>query len=255
MDNPEGGIVVENSMWGVLEQFNSAQNLDDLWIKMRQHLSVYGISSVFYGVTHSPRKLFISGAEELMRYKTDHTEKFRDYFDEKFNMVDDITAVHCLLHESSYLWHKDGQYGYKLSPRQEAFLGESAEFGMGVGVTVPLRFGMGGAGGMGLCNEGMSAKEFNLIWIEHSDQILGACKLFDECARDNFTKEMFTLTFREIEVLHWLAEGKNIKFIADKLGTASSTVDKQVRTARGKLKSRNNEQAVLKAYTLGLIAP
>lgn len=242
-------------LWGVLERYNSAQNLDDLWIKMRQLLSIYGITSVFYGVTHSPKKLFINGAEELMHYKTDHTKKFRDYFDDKFNMVDDITAVHCLLNESSYLWHEDDQYGYTLSFRQQAFLDESAEFGMGVGVTVPLRFGMGGAGGMGLCNEGMTEREFSLIWNEHGNQILSACKLFDECARDNFTKELFTLTFREIEVLHWLAEGKNIKFIADKLGTASSTVDKQVRSARGKLKSRNNEQAVLKAYTLGIIVP
>ncbi len=108
---------------------------------------------------------------------------------------------------------------------------------------------------MGLCNEGMSAQEFDLIWGEHNQQILTICYLFDETARDNFIKEMFTLTYREIEVLHWLAEGKNIKFIADKLGTASSTVDKQVRSARVKLKSRNNEQAVLKAYTLGLISP
>jgi len=109
----------DKEQWGVLEQFNSSENLDDLWLKMRQQLSNYGITSVFYGVTHSARKLFINGAEELMQYKTDHTIEFRDYFDDKFNLVDDITAVHCLLNESSYLWHKDSQYGYNLTQEQE----------------------------------------------------------------------------------------------------------------------------------------
>jgi DNA-binding CsgD family transcriptional regulator len=244
----------QKELWDVLEQFKSSKNLDDLWGKMRENLSIYGVTSVFYGVTHSPQKLFIDGAEATMQYKTDHPAEYRDYFDERFDMNDDITAVHCLLYESNYIWHRDDKK-YIPNSKQNQFLDESAEFGMGVGVTLPLRFGMGGGGGMGICNSGMTNKEFDLMWFEHGEHILSICRIFDEVARESCTRELFSLTEREIEVLHWLGGGSHIKVIAGKLGTSASTVEKQVREARRKLKSRNNEQAVLKAYSLGLISP
>lgn len=67
--------------------------------------------------------------------------------------------------------------------------------------------------------------------------------------------EVYSLSDREIEVLTWLIVGKNTRAIAEKLESSTSTVEKQIRSARRKLKARNNEQAVTKALMLGLIKP
>ncbi len=67
--------------------------------------------------------------------------------------------------------------------------------------------------------------------------------------------EVYLLSDREVEVLTWLIVGKNTRAIAEKLESSTSTVEKQIRSARQKLNARNNEQAVTKALMLGLIKP
>jgi DNA-binding CsgD family transcriptional regulator len=58
---------------------------------------------------------------------------------------------------------------------------------------------------------------------------------------------------REIEVLHWAAEGKDYKAIATLLNVSAFTVRSHLRSLRYKLDCANLTQAVAKATKLGLL--
>jgi DNA-binding CsgD family transcriptional regulator len=153
-----------------------------------------------------------------------------------------------------FIWHNRQQWG-EPTEQQLKFMLDSFQFNMGVGVSLPVRFNQFGVGGIGLNFADSTEKEFNKIWASYRDEISTIGFVYDELARGNHMQEICPLSPREIEVLTWLTLGKNIKMIAHKIGNSTSTVDKQIRSARRKLNARNNEQAVVKALILGLIEP
>ncbi len=61
------------------------------------------------------------------------------------------------------------------------------------------------------------------------------------------------LSFREMEVLHWIADGKSNQEIADGLVLSLNTVKKHASTIIGKLGAKNRVQAVLIARQMGLM--
>lgn len=63
------------------------------------------------------------------------------------------------------------------------------------------------------------------------------------------------LSIRERECLLWSSYGLQSIQIADRLGTHRKTVEKQLQSARNKLKARSTTQAVVKAMLLGQIEP
>lgn len=63
-----------------------------------------------------------------------------------------------------------------------------------------------------------------------------------------------SLTPRELEVLHLLAEGKTNKAIAQELEVSSHTVKFHVTSLMGKLNAQSRTEAVVRATRLGLIA-
>jgi len=62
-----------------------------------------------------------------------------------------------------------------------------------------------------------------------------------------------TLSFRELEVLRWMAEGKSNQDIADGLVLSLNTVKKHVSAIMGKLNAKNRSLAVVIARSQGLI--
>ena len=242
----------------IIELFNSASDIDDLWAKMRACLDNYGVSSVFYGVGENLQAKHRLGQESIIEaiwYKTDHPRAYCEHYDNKRYVDDDLGAIHAVLHTSPFIWHNRAQWG-KPTSRQRNFMLESYDFRMGVGITLPLRFNYCGIGGLGMCTANMSESEFNAMWQVHETTICTIGYLFDECMRkDNNIAEIYPLSPREVEVLNWLACGITAKVIAYKLNTTLSTVDKQIRSARQKLGASNNEQAVIRALAFGLISP
>lgn len=238
----------------VFESFQATKNIDELWNTLRLQLDDFGVTSMFYGFTHSVKHSEDVGIIESLWHKTDHPKKYREYFDDKFYINDDLGAVHCMYETTPFVWD-DPENWIHATPQQERLMKKSYEFDMGIGVSIPIRFNQYGIGGLGLCTGEVDGQEFNKIWTSYSEEISGICHIFDEIARSEQMNCIYPLTPREQEVLCWLCSGKNIKVIADILGTSPSTVDKQIRSARKKLNARNNEQAVTKALILGLIHP
>ena len=246
-----------NNNLDTIALFQSATDIDDLWAKMRLCLRQYGMTSAFYGVSHAINIVERHPQESIIDsiwYKTDHPKNYRDHFDNKYYIDDDLGAIHCLTNTNPFIWHDKSMWGSP-TPRQEKFMLDSFDFKMGIGVTLPIRFDNFGYGGLGLCMGDMSERDFEQMWQTYSQQICAISYLFDEFMRSNHNEAIYPLSIREQEVLSWLAVGETAKSIAYKLGSTPSTVDKQIRTARQKLGARNNEQAITKAIIFKLINP
>lgn len=243
-----------NKTLDIFEDFQSTKNLDELWETFHCQLSQYGVSSVFYGITHSLKVVEDIGIISSGWYKTSHPEDYCKYFDDKFYIDDDLSSIHCITNTAPFIWHDQSQWGNP-TERQKKFMLESFEFNMGVGVTVPLRFNQHGIGGLGFSCADVDGREFNKIWMSHENKIITIARIFDVFAREVCKEDFYHLSPREKEVLTLLSAGYTAKMIAGKLRNSASTVEKQVRSARKKLNARNNEQAVTKALILNLIAP
>ena len=237
----------------VHQKFSATKTIDELWSVYKNVLDEYGFTSVMYCVSHAGVTMTEDGVESTW-YKCDHPDEYRVYFDEEFHIEDDPSALHCITEVDPYLWNDRVRFEQQ-NEKQKRFMRESGEFGMQMGVTLPLRFGVTGVGGMGLNAGNLCEPEFNKVWQHYGDDIITIARLFDEFARSEKVKGMYSLSAREQQVLTLLIIGKKTIEIADKIGSTVSTVEKQIRSARRKLNARNNEQAVARALAFNLITP
>ena len=66
-------------------------------------------------------------------------------------------------------------------------------------------------------------------------------------------RQAHLLSERELEVLHWLAEGKTDREIAKILGKSVNTVRNQVHSILEKMRAQTRTHAAAKAVALGLL--
>ncbi len=85
-----------NKTLEIFERCNSAQNLDELWEILHRELSQYGVSNIFYGLAHSPKSVRDIGMIDAGWFKSSYPEEYQNYFDDSFNIDDDLCAVHCI---------------------------------------------------------------------------------------------------------------------------------------------------------------
>ncbi len=238
----------------IQNKFVAAEKFDDLWGFLHEALMPYGITSIFYGFGHSHKAVDINGIMESIWCKTSHPEEYCRYYEHKYYIDDDLSAIHCLTETTPFLWHDFSAWGTP-TLRQKRFMHESWDFNMGVGVSIPFRFdNTKGMGGFGLAAGEMSPEDFDAMWDKQGDIIQAILKSFnDRVLKDcNF---IFQLSPRELEVLTLLAQGLAPSEISLKLGNSSSTVGHQLRNARKKLQAVSNEHAVAKALVFSLIPP
>lgn len=93
--------------------------------------------------------------------------------------------------------------------------------------------------------------QFKLDWIELA-HVLHKKAIFEQFGDDDPAP---ILSPRELETLHWTAQGKDYKDIALIMGISEHTIRTYMRSARFKLDCGNMSQAVAKAIKLRLINP
>ena len=238
-----------------VNQYKSATNLDDLWHLLHQDLSSYGISSVFYGFTYAFKLVGTKPNKELMYYRSSHPAKLDEYYQDKqlHYINDSLPVLHCATETTPFFWYHKKSWekatGLQLQMREV-----NKSLGMVVGVSLPMRFGKSGIGGFGLASTDLNSDEFDQMWQNKHQDITKIIETFDKYARKNHIDQMYQLTTREKQVLELCAMGFNTGKIASQLGNAPSTVEKQLRSARAKLKASNTEQAISMALILELIS-
>ena len=96
--------------------------------------------------------------------------------------------------------------------------------------------------------------------VEITESALRVCQIACNYAHIKFSqyltdkeKLVGTLSYRELEIIHWVAKGKSNSVIADIMGISRHTVDSYLRRIFTKMKSTDRTTAALKALSMGLI--
>lgn len=245
------------------DYFEQAADVDELWQRLHIVLEDYGIAYVNYGITHIalPEHMSEHAPDtELTYFKSSFPEKMQVKSGERLSIAQDLGALHCLHSTTPRISSKTSIW---LSPEERQLREETEakayqelrwyQESMRIGVTIPLRFGSYGKGGIAFQVGTLSSEEFDQVWGESRDTLIAIAQTFDHMARTQFDLFGFKLTKREKDVVFWLSQGHSLKMVADKLGTKAKTVENQVISARKKLNAANNVQLVSKALTLELI--
>jgi DNA-binding CsgD family transcriptional regulator len=134
----------------------------------------------------------------------------------------------------------------------------SLDLGMHNGYTIPLRNAYPlSAGALSL----VASNEFSgEAFINHLNDVGEDLRLIAEAFHTALRRPLLVepedrLTDRERECLLWSIQGLRAQQIAERIGTKTKTVEKQIASARQRLHARTNAQAAVKAILLGLIAP
>ncbi|MEO1562859.1 MAG: autoinducer binding domain-containing protein [Pseudomonadota bacterium] len=135
----------------------------------------------------------------------------------------------------------------------------ATEFGInGEGVTIPIRGPFGEIGLLSV-NRDVSRKEWEKL-LKHT---LGNLHKFAVNLHDHIMSASTAIPFirdpqlskREMEVLQWVACGKNQQDIGVILGISPRTVELHLRSCREKLNALTTTQAVARGITSNLIYP
>ncbi len=132
--------------------------------------------------------------------------------------------------------------------------------GLHHGITVPLHLPHRELAWIGVLSYG-SFEEFQNSASRYSDVLLVLAHHFHKKVQElgqqheTFEEKRVGLSGREVECLHWAAQGKTTEIIAEILGIADITVRFHMKNASSKLYAVNRAHAVAKATYLGLVSP
>lgn len=141
--------------------------------------------------------------------------------------------------EAADLWEIQAAYGYRTGIAVALHLPNSRHFVLGVDREDDLPSD----------SEQLTRlfADLQLLAVHAQD---AACRLLDAEAGD---AEPLHLTPREKEIMKWTMEGKSAWAVAQILSCSEATVNFHVRNVLRKLKCANKHQAMLKAFSLGLL--
>lgn len=132
-----------------------------------------------------------------------------------------------------------------------AVMEEISEFGIRMGISIPLITSQGSPALLSLGGEKMalSKEDFGMVTLVSTYAIERAIRLSRGEDRERLTR----LTQREAECIRWAAEGKSEWEISRILGISEHTSEKHLLSAKTKLGAVNRTQAVAEAIRQGYI--
>ncbi len=145
-----------------------------------------------------------------------------------------------------------------LGGRERKFFGEAKEFGVGTeGITFPVH-GTNGETAIFSISASFNERDWQQFRKLHLKDMRIISDFFHQrvlnsLQSDQSKPDYFNLTQRELECLHWSAEGKTYEDIGAILKIAPRTVRFFLENARSKLGSLNTTHAVVTALSRGLI--
>lgn len=144
--------------------------------------------------------------------------------------------------------YKDPNIGH----RERRIFDEAKEFGLRIGVTIPLPWLWPISATMSFVQTGTSGLSDSAITRLHVAALVFHIKVV-ECL--DLSADVPTLTARQKECISWVAEGKSSWDIGVILGISPNTVDYHIKIAMKRLGTANRMVAAKEAEQLGLIEP
>lgn len=139
----------------------------------------------------------------------------------------------------------------KLTKKEARYLEIATRAGLGRGVGV-ASFGPHGRSGFlgGILDKDAPSPDSDALLRIHA---IGQVSFQRYCHLIPVSEKLVALSNRELEVLHWMGQGKSNSVIADILGISPSSVDVYARRIFAKLKVSDRTTAAVKALSMGLI--
>ena len=155
------------------EQLKKCLSADHMWQTLHAILSSYGVG-------HSAKLAQVNGVLESVIYRDSHPQRYKEHYSNSDYINADPSAEHCLQYTSPYMWVNTGDISEPISPEAWEYEQVAKQLGMDVGVTLPLRFGSSGIGGIGLCTENLSGHGLATHWNIHQQAITAISYIFDD---------------------------------------------------------------------------
>lgn len=233
-----------------VDQFRQATDKDELWAMLHRHLDGVGVTEIMYGSEARPSSE--NGHDIfLTTYNPDFIKA--KMANRLFQCDEYVRAAR--VETAPILWSETARLE-NLSREAQRSLDLDWDYGVLAGVTLPMRFHNGvGRSGAGLHAAGMQWAEFDRLWSANRNKICTIVNAFDICLREEHAAEFFLLSPRERECLLWLINGLRRQQIAYRLDTHVKTVEKQIESARRKLKAATVAQAIATALLYNLVNP
>lgn len=253
---------LKHRLFDLTHSIKQARTGDDCWALCHKELEAFGVSSVCYGVLPTPGEYRTSGFTQSGYYLTSHPQEWVETIGSEVLLDNELTAEAITNSSDQVIWHDESLWDDATDEQKLAAEIEN-DLGLEVGISLNLSHltndafcGLGNAvAGIGLCMRDIRKGDFNSHWAEYSNHIVDVSALLDLSLRKDYPDSIVGLTTREKEILLYVAHGYRIDEIASKLHRSIKTIDKQLATAKVKMKARTRDQAVVKALVLGLIRP
>jgi LuxR family transcriptional activator of bioluminescence operon len=208
---------------------------------------------------------FIYGASLPTSFVTPHLciisgypKEWRDRYQELGYQGLDPTVRHCASHITPIAWDAIGPLE-KADRVVTRLMGESREFGLKSGLSLPVHGAGGEFGMLSLAANADPEKMRQRIREILPEAHLLTAYLHEAVRRVVDVVEIVPaiprISKRERECLAWSAEGKTSWEISQILGIAERTVIFHLQNVSDKLKVVNRQQAVARAVVLGLLTP
>lgn len=234
----------------MVSQFRQAASRDELWAMLHRHMDSIGVTGIMYGSEARPSS---EGTHDIFLTSYDPAFVEAKLSNRLFQCDEYVRAAR--VETSPVLWSETERLE-NLSREAQRSLELDWDYGVLAGVTLPMRFHHGiGRSGMGLHAAGMKWTEFDRLWASNRNGICIVANAFDVCLREQHAGEYFNLSRRERECLLWLICGLRREQIAHRLDIHLKTVEKQIESARRKLKAATVAQAVATALVYNLVSP
>lgn len=240
-----------NNLLDLAMRFQRADGIDDTWSVLKDGLGHLGGTDAGYAFmwrnAWNPRE---------MQTHFDYPQSVLERYDEMGHAEHDYSVLHCFRETDALYVSTDPYHLARMSPRQLAVEHDFYDVGARHVVTLPLRGGGNGIGGLSMAFRGTTPAEFHGI-LRNSEQELRCLGLLFHGAvrRQPGLGGLVSLTDRERETLTWVAAGHSAKAIAHKMNLANKTVEHHIASAQKRLGAINSANAVAKALVLGLIEP
>jgi len=168
----------------------------------------------------------------------------------------DPRVQHCLRHVTPFIWDSTRSYG----PKADAFLEDAARYGLGSGITLPLRSTTGENAMFGVNTSRRKLPDDDALQLAIGRTYTFA-SYFHEWFFHNLRSQRVTFDMpempevskRELEVLALSARGHSSKRIGRELGISESTANYHIASVKRKFMVRTRSQAVARAVQTGLI--
>lgn len=233
-----------------IENTNRANNKEDVYQIFQSALESMGYDRLIYCYATDQPKLNRKAEFGIV---TTYPEEWTNYYNQSNFMDHDPVVRQLFKSDGPFAWESIIEK-QELTKIQSKIMHEAEDVGIFSGVGVGVHEGME-VSGFGITssfkqaapNKDMLAK-LNLLAFQFHE-------VYSKLNYAQPTASPNNLSLREIEILHWMSEGKSDQSIADILFIQHATVRYHINNIFLKIGANNRTMAVVKAIKMQLITP